>query len=117
MYMVQNTVKGEGLFVMLLSVYLFNTLDVSWLVFVLLILSPDIFMVGYLKNKKLGAQLYNIGHSYITSVILIMVGLVFNYQLITAIGIIFSAHTGLDRFLGFGLKYETHFKETHIQKL
>jgi len=34
-----------------------------------------------------------------------------------AISLIWIAHIGIDRVLGYGLKYPTAFKDTHLQKV
>ena len=85
--------------------------------FLLLLLAPDIFMVGYLKNTKLGATLYNLGHTFLLGLLLMLLGMLGNNLTLIQVGLIFIAHVGMDRFLGFGLKYPTHFKDTHIQKV
>jgi hypothetical protein len=75
-------------------------------------------MVGYLKDKELGALLYNLVHNYALALLLTALGvLIANNNTVSLIGIILIAHVGLDRALGYGLKYSTNFKDTHIQKV
>lgn len=74
-------------------------------------------MVGYLKNPKLGAIIYNLIHNLILSIALILLGLATNFELLILLGLILSAHIGMDRTLGFGLKGTTGFKNTHLGKL
>ena len=101
-----------GLFV--LSLILFNMLGYSWWVYAVLILTPDVSMLGYLINAKTGAVIYNIFHHKGLAVVLYIIGVyTFNYIFILA-GIIILGHSSLDRLLGFGLKYQDSFKHTHL---
>jgi hypothetical protein len=74
-------------------------------------------MLGYLKSKKLGTITYNLVHNYLLAIILIAIGVLWENVLLISLGLILSAHVGIDRLIGYGLKYPTHFKGTHLQKL
>jgi hypothetical protein len=74
-------------------------------------------MIGYVKNKKLGAVIYNLVHNYILGLVIIFISMFLQDVIVLEIGVILLAHVAMDRFFGFGLKYSTHFKDTHIQKL
>lgn len=74
-------------------------------------------MLGYLINKRLGAIIYNIGHTYFTSSLIILIGLLFKNNSIILGGLILTAHIGMDRTIGYGLKYSSSFKDTHLQKV
>lgn len=74
-------------------------------------------MLGYLKDKKIGAIIYNLGHSYSSPIILFGFSIIFDYGLSSIVSIIWAIHIAADRALGFGLKYPTGFKDTHIQKV
>jgi hypothetical protein len=89
----------------------------NFLILILLILSVDIFMIGYLINSKVGAYTYNLGHSYIVPSILVFVYLLTASRPILAIALIWVAHIALDRTLGYGLKTDQGFKYTHLGKL
>ena len=102
---------------LLTALFLYNQTSGNWLLFALLLFTPDISMVGYLKNKKLGTITYNLGHNYILAFAILIWGLINSNNFIVSLGLILMAHVGLDRFLGFGLKYQGDFKDTHIQKL
>ena len=114
--MAKTLIKLENLIIFIISLYFYNKTGVSWIFFGLLFLTPDFSLLGYLKNKKWGAYIYNAIHNYILSAIIILGGLVIN-EFVLAYGIILTAHVGLDRFFGFGLKYTADSKTTHIQKL
>jgi hypothetical protein len=109
--------RFEGFFIFLLSIFAYFRLDGNWQVFVLLLFLPDISMVGYVKDSKLGALTYNFMHNFVLAISLFLVGVVANLELITYLGLILGAHVGLDRALGFGLKEKTGFKDTHLGKI
>lgn len=115
--MVKIIQRLEGLAVFLVCLYLYFLLDASWLLFFTLWLLPDISMIGYLKNNHIGALLYNFAHNYVLALLVIFLGLWQGDNFIISIGVILVSHIGLDRFLGFGLKYDSDFKDTHIQRL
>ncbi|MBM4763732.1 DUF4260 family protein [Bacillus sp. B15-48] len=89
----------------------------SWLLFFVLLLVPDISMLGYLINNKIGARLYNFFHTYTIVIIVISWGLLLENQTALAIGLIWSAHIGMDRMIGYGLKYPTEFKDNHLNRV
>lgn len=74
-------------------------------------------MIGYLINTKVGAKCYNIFHTYSLSITIVIVGLLLTDQLVLAVGLIWSAHIGMDRAIGYGLKYSTNFKDTHLNRV
>ena len=71
-------------------------------------------MIGYLKNSKLGATIYNIGHTYVAPFLLLIIFWIFQTRILLLISIIWIAHISMDRFLGYGLKLDTDFKDTHL---
>ncbi|WP_156807283.1 DUF4260 domain-containing protein [Effusibacillus pohliae] len=83
----------------------------------LLTLVPDIAMVAYLINPRVGAILYNLVHSYILPVGFLAAGWLTHSPLLLQVGLIWTTHIGLDRMLGFGLKYPTAFRDTHLQRV
>ncbi|AST96280.1 Uncharacterised protein [Niallia circulans] len=87
-----------------------------WLFFVLLLV-PDITMIGYALNEKIGATVYNIGHSFTLPLLLTLFSFYFSNDNLLLISIIWIAHIFMDRLFGFGLKYQESFKNTHIQRL
>ncbi|KGR78779.1 DUF4260 domain-containing protein [Ureibacillus sinduriensis] len=92
-------------------------LEYSILLFILLLLVPDITMLGYLFNNKIGAIVYNFGHSLIVPAILLVLAFLTESSSLLMLVIIWLAHIYLDRSMGFGLKYNNAFKETHLQKI
>ncbi|MGL5009480.1 MAG: DUF4260 domain-containing protein [Paracoccaceae bacterium] len=85
----------------------------SWWLFAILLLSPDIAMLGYLHNPRTGAALYNLAHSTTLPLALILAGWLAS-PLALSLGLIWLAHVGFDRAAGYGLKYGDAFKHTHL---
>jgi hypothetical protein len=107
----------ESGFIFLGSLYIYLHLGFQLLWFIVFLFSIDIFMLGYVVNKTFGAHCYNLGHTYIIPAILIIVGVLGQSHIIIAIAIIWAAHIGWDRALGYGLKFSTGFKNTHLGNL
>lgn len=91
--------------------------DHAWWLFLLLILAPDLSMLGYLGGDRAGAAVYDAIHTYALPVPLAAIGVVADVRLLAALGLIWAAHIGVDRLLGYGLKYESGFKDTHLQRV
>ncbi|MBO7743486.1 DUF4260 domain-containing protein [Paenibacillus sp. MWE-103] len=113
----KHLIRIEGLAVLALGTYMYFSNGYNWIVFLLLLLLPDASMLGYAFNKKAGAYLYNAAHTFVTPLLLLFAGMAFASGFLTMIGFIWLAHIGMDRMMGYGLKYETDFKDTHIQRL
>ncbi len=105
----------EGAAILSLSVLFYHQLHASWLNFAVLFLFPDLFMLGYLANVRIGTAVYNFAHTYLTPGILLAVTFFAAKPQLLPITLIWTAHIGFDRLLGFGLKYPTNFKDTHLQ--
>ena len=89
----------------------------SWLLFALLFLVPDLFMLGYVSNPRVGALVYNLGHTYVTPFILLASWFVVSAPAVLWVVCIWTAHIGFDRALGYGLKDTSGFKNTHLQRI
>lgn len=109
--------KAEGFVLLVLCIYAYAKLGYSWWLFGALIFAPDIGMAGYLRNAKLGAQLYNVFHVTAVPIAIGVWGYVWSEPFAIAIALIWVAHIGMDRMLGYGLKYETGFTDTHLGKI
>jgi hypothetical protein len=107
--------EGGAIFAMSLFFYQHN--HGGWGLFALLFLAPDLFMMGYLVNTRVGTALYNLVHTLTGPCLLLAVGLLIAQPLAISLALIWTAHIGFDRMLGFGLKYPTHFKDTHLQRV
>lgn len=109
--------RFEGATLFAASIALFAVQGLQWWVYPALLLVPDIFMLGYLRNTKLGSIIYNLGHSYPIAALVTVLGFVLASPLTIGIGAIWFGHIGWDRMFGYGLKYGTSFKHTHLGDL
>lgn len=107
----------EGAAVLLAAGIAYAHLHGSGLLFVLLLFVPDVAMLGYLLNARIGAAIYNLGHVYAAPGILLAVALALTWEIGVLVALIWFAHIGMDRALGYGFKYPTGFKDTHLQRL
>ncbi|MBM7586995.1 hypothetical protein JOC86_003547 [Bacillus pakistanensis] len=107
----------EGLVFFITAVYFYSLNGGSWWLFIFLILTPDIGMLGYLFNRKIGAVVYNLFHTFSVSVLFLLIGFLVDSQTLLSLGLIWIAHISIDRFIGYGLKYDASFKDTHIQRV
>ncbi len=99
------------------TLFAYQHLHYSWLLFTVLFLTPDLFMLGYLLNVRVGAASYNLVHTLTISLAVLLTSYLQHWHLPTAITLIWTAHIAFDRLLGYGLKYPTFFKDTHIQHI
>lgn len=104
----------EGAAVLTASLFAYQRSHGSWLQFTLLFLLPDLAMLGYLAGVRVGAITYNAVHTYVGPLVLAGYSFGSNRPAIVSLSLIWIAHTGLDRMLGFGLKYPTRFNDTHL---
>lgn len=106
----------EGLAVALAAIILYARQDYNWWLFAGLIIAPDISMLGFLGGNRTGALVYNLFHTYAAPAILALIGFAADERALQAIAVIWAVHIGVDRTVGYGLKYATAFKDTHIQR-
>ena len=109
--------RVEGATMLAGSVLLYWTGGGSWWLFALLLLAPDLSMLGYLAGPRVGAVAYNVFHSYPLPAALGLVGLFVGVPLAVSVALVWFAHIGMDRLMGYGLKYPTNFKDTHLQRI
>jgi Domain of unknown function (DUF4260) len=106
--------RAEGAALLAASVAAYVQVGAGWGLFALLFLVPDVFMLGYLRGPRFGAAIYNVGHSTILPFGMIGLGLMLPGTAVLAVGLIWMAHVGFDRAVGYGLKYASGFKHTHL---
>lgn len=107
----------DGAVLFVASILLFAATHQRWWIFPTLLFVPDVSMLGYLRGTKVGAFLYNAGHSYLLPSLTVLYGWRYHHVLVSAIGVIWLGHIGVDRLLGYGLKYDSDFKHTHLGSL
>ena len=106
--------RVEALLLVVASLTTYGYLGFSWWLFAALILVPDLSMLGYLAGEKTGAAIYNIGHWYGLPFACIGYAALAAAPEAIAIGLIWIAHIGIDRALGYGLKYVDGFGFSHL---
>lgn len=109
--------RAEGLAVGVAALALYFNADYPWWLLVALILAPDLAMVGYLAGPAIGAMAYDAAHTYVFPVVLVAVGVIAGDRIPIELGLIWLVHIGVDRAIGYGLKYPTGFKDTHLQRV
>ena len=107
----------EGLTLFAGMVMLYAAWGGSWLVFALLFFVPDLSFLAYLSDARFGAMVYNAAHSYMAPVMLMTLGFGLASPLTLSIALIWLAHIGIDRALGYGLKYSAGFGFTHLGRI
>jgi hypothetical protein len=114
---VRALLRLEGVAYLAFALMAFVLLHGSWLTFIILFMAPDLSFLGYLAGPKVGAVSYNAMHSSIGPVLLVAGGYLFGMQELWIVACIWFAHIGFDRMLGYGLKYASGFKDTHLGRL
>ena len=107
----------EGLAVLAASLALYVDAGYGWLALIILFLAPDLSALGYLGGPRLGSVTYDVVHTYALPVALGAIGVLGGYDTAIQLALIWLAHIGMDRMLGYGLKYPTGFKDTHLQRI
>lgn len=114
---VRTLLRLEGVVVLGAAVAAYAQFGAGWGMFALLLLAPDLALLGYLAGPRAGAALYNAAHSYVGAVALLVLGVLAAMSWAVAGGLIWCAHIGLDRALGYGLKYGSDFGATHLGRI
>jgi hypothetical protein len=109
--------RVEGGVVLAVSVAFYVLGGGGWGLFAVLFLVPDVSMLGYFAGPVVGAAAYNAGHSYVVPAVLGAVGVLGGYPLAVLLALIWVAHIGFDRLVGYGLKYGTAFGDTHLGRV
>ena len=110
----KNILKLEELAMFGLSIWALYFLNAEWWYYLLLLLGPDIGLIGYAGGNKMGAFIYNLFHHKAVAVILFVIGLLLPDRMIEITGIILFGHSSMDRMFGYGLKLKEGFKHTHL---
>ena len=107
----------EGLAVLVAALALYFDAGYGWALLLVLFLAPDLSVIGYAGGPAVGALTYNAVHTPVGPIALALVGVLGDAETATQIALIWLAHIGLDRLLGYGLKYPSGFKDTHLQRV
>ncbi|MFK7902577.1 MAG: DUF4260 domain-containing protein [Nitratireductor sp.] len=110
-----NTVlRLENAVLAIVALVAYHVSGFSWITFAIFILAPDLSMLGYLINAKVGAICYNIAHSWAVAGAIVLVAFWLKSDVGMMAGLILAAHIGIDRAIGYGLKHFSGFKDTHL---
>lgn len=107
--------KIENLLLFMLTLFIyFYLFKFSLWYFLILLFIPDVSMIGYFINTKVGAYIYNTIHYLFFPITLLIISILVKSNTATMIALIWISHIFMDRSLGFGLKYLDDFKHTHL---
>jgi uncharacterized protein DUF4260 len=110
---VRVLLQVEAAFILAAMLAAYWWLHANWIVFIVLLLTPDLAMLGYLRDTRIGAWVYNAFHTALGPFILAAAGALFVHALLP-FAVIWAAHIAMDRTLGYGLKYDDAFGHTHL---
>lgn len=113
----RTLLRLEGLVAAVAAVTLYFHLGYPWWLLVVLVLAPDLSAIAYVAGPRIGAMSYDLAHTLTLPVVLATVGVVADAKLAIELGLIWIVHIGTDRAIGYGLKYPTGFKDTHLQRV
>lgn len=111
---VRTLLRLEGLAVLALATAAYAEFGAGWDWFALLFLLPDLSFLAYLAGPRAGAAAYNTAHSYAGPLMLLALGILGAMTALLAVALVWCAHIGFDRALGYGLKYASGFRQTHL---
>lgn len=109
-----NILKLEELMMFAFSAAALYFIDVPWWIYILVLVGPDISMLGYLGGNVPGAFMYNLFHHKGLAILIFLAGWYFNREVLQITGIVLFGHASLDRVFGYGLKTVQGFKYTHL---
>jgi hypothetical protein len=110
----KNILKLEEAAMFVLSIYALSLLNVSWWVYLLILIVPDISFLGYAAGNKVGAVCYNFFHHKGVAIAIFLTGFILKDEWLQINGILLFGHSSMDRALGYGLKLSHGFKYTHL---
>ncbi len=113
-FSVRFLLRVEGLAAAAVAAVLYARSGASWWLFAALWLTPDLSMLGYLISPCRGARIYNAFHTYTLPVVLGLSAWLLHAHGLVAFALVWINHIGVDRVLGYGLKYSNGFGWTHL---
>jgi hypothetical protein len=111
---VRRVLRLEGACLLLAAVFAYSRFGIGWGLFALLFFAPDIAFAAYWAGPRIGAIVYNALHSTVGPIALAMAASMPHARIPPALAILWLAHIGFDRALGYGLKYADGFVFTHL---
>lgn len=110
----KNLLRLEEFAQFLACLYFLISTDQAWWTYVLLLIGPDVSMLGYLAGSQVGAIAYNLFHYKGIATMILFCGLILMTGWITTLGLILFGHASMDRIFGYGLKFGDNFHHTHL---
>lgn len=104
----------EGLAIFIAAIVLYARVGRSWWIYTIFATLPDVAIAGYLLGRRIGASVYNTVHLGVWPIAIGAYGFLQDSTFLIAVSLAWASHIGIDRFFGFGLKYATGFKDTHL---
>ena len=114
---VRIVLRIEALCVFVAAIIAYRASGAGWGTFAIWFLLPDLSLLAYLVGARAGALVYNVAHSYVGPVGCLVASMLLSAPILTTIGLIWGAHIGFDRTLGYGLKYSAGFGFTHLGRI
>jgi len=109
---ISRWIRADAAALLVITLWGVTTTNSSWTWFFVLILAPDLSMLGYVFGPRVGAITYNAGHLYAWPVALLAAGLASHASLATTAALSWIAHIALDNVVGYGLKLPIGFEYT-----
>ncbi len=109
--------EGALVFIGALAILSQDWLPLAWWLALIIFFAPDLSFAGYLAGPKAGAAVYNAVHLYGFGLVVTALGALTDHPWITALGLLWLAHAGFDRMLGYGLKLTSGFQDTHLGRI
>ncbi len=113
----RSLLHAEGVAVAVAAIALYFHEGYPWWLLVVLLLAPDLSMLGFVAGPAVGAATYNAAHTTVLPIALAAIGVLVGTGIAVQIGLIWLTHIGIDRAIGYGLKYPSGFKDTHLQRV
>jgi hypothetical protein len=114
---VRAVLRLEGLALLIAASFAYSQVGDGWLVYALCFFLPDLSFLGYVAGSRAGAIAYNAAHSTIGAIAVLGMALAFPQAVPLAVGLIWLAHIGFDRMIGYGLKYALGAGFTHLGRV
>ncbi|MBT1700221.1 DUF4260 family protein [Fulvivirgaceae bacterium PWU4] len=113
----KTILKLEEALQLIFAAYLSTLLPFAWWWYWVLFLTPDVSMIGYVLNTRVGAFTYNLFHHKGVALAIYIFGIALNFHEVQFVGLLLFGHSAFDRLLGYGLKYADSFQNTHLGRI
>jgi hypothetical protein len=113
---VRPLLRLEGLAILVAGLIAYDRLGGDWLWLVPALLLPDLSAIGYLAGPSVGSLVYNLVHNWALGLAVLGAGLLWAIPWVALAGVVLTAHVGMDRLAGYGLKHPSGFRDTHMQR-